>query len=187
MNQLKDEGIIDLFWHRDESAIAETDAAYGRFLFILSDRILQNREDAEENVSDTYLRTWQVIPPHRPRYFQAFLSKICRHLAFDRLDWKLAAKRNAEVVSLSQEMEQCIPDTAAQRKMEAREIGQILEGFLGSLSLEKRCIFLRRYLYMDTVSQISQRYGMTESKVKMQLHRIRTQLRMYLEKEGICV
>ena len=184
---MEDQKIIDLYWARSEDAVAETDRAYGRRLFALSDRILQNRQDAEETVNDTYIRTWHAIPPQRPQYFFAFLQKICRHLSFDRLDWQKAARRNAGVVSLSAEMEQCIPDSAAQWHMEQRELGYLLEGFLKGLPRESRIIFLRRYLMGDSVTQIAARYGMTESKVKMQLSRTREKLRRFLEKEGVCV
>ena len=97
---MDDATIIALFWERNEQAVQETDAAYGRKLYGLSHRILNNREDAQECVSDTYLETWQAIPPKRPAYFYAFLSSICRHLSFNRLDWRMAAKRHAEVVAL---------------------------------------------------------------------------------------
>lgn len=184
---MEDSKIIDLYWERAETAIEETERAYGRRLYGLSHRILQNQQDAEENVSDTYMRTWETIPPQRPKYFFAFLSKICRRLALDRLDWKAAAKRNAEVVCLTQEMEQCIPDTSRDRSLEGKELRRILEAFLDSLSKDSRLIFLRRYLYVDTVAEIAARYGMTESKVKMQLKRTRAKLSAYLEKEGIRV
>lgn len=184
---MEDAKIIDLYWARNELAIAETERAYGRGLYALSNRILENREDAEENVSDTYMRTWEAIPPQRPKYFFGFLSKICRHLALDRLDWRNAAKRNAELVSLTQELEMCIPDSGYDRKMEGREIGRALESFLNGLPKESRLIFLRRYLYADSISEIARRYAMTESKVKMQLHRTREKLGSYLEKEGIRV
>ena len=184
---MDDTKIIDLYWARSEAAIAETDRAYGRRLYVLSDRILQNREDAEENVSDTYLRTWEAIPPKRPTYLLAFLQKICRHLALDRLDWRKAARRNGEVVALTAEMEQCIPDASRERTLESREIGRIFEEFLKNLPRETRVIFLRRYLCADTVAEIATRYSMTESKVKMQLHRTRGKLREHLQKEGISV
>ena len=184
---MEDTQIIELYWARNEKAIAETDRAYGRQLHALANRILQNREDAEENVSDTYMRTWETVPPQRPRFFSAFLSKICRNLALDRLDWRNAAKRNAEVVALTQEMELCIPDGGYDRKMEGREIGRVMEAFLNTLPKESRLIFLRRYLYVDTIGEIAKRYGISESKVKMQLHRTRAKLCTYLEKEGIHV
>lgn len=184
---MDDSSIIDLYWAKNDLAIEETDKAYGRSLFHLSHRILENPQDAEENVSDTYLRTWEAIPPRRPKYLSAFLSKICRHLALDRLDWRQAAKRNAEVVSLTEEMALCIPDRYLDSQAEGRELRRILECFLTSLPAQTRLIFLRRYLYVDTVSDIAKRYAISESKVKMQLHRTREKLRKHLEKEGIRV
>lgn len=184
---MDDAKIIDLFWARNEDAIKQTDAIYGRKLNALANKILMNREDAEESVSDTYMQTWDTIPPHRPKFFFAFLASICRHLSLNKLDWKMAAKRNADIVSLTEEMEMCIPDTGHDRTMEARELGKILDVFLESLPKDSRLIFLRRYWYVDTIAEIAQRYGITESKVKMQLSRTKGKLAAYLEKEGIFV
>ena len=182
---MEDAKIIALFWERNEQAVKETDTAYGGKLYSLSNRILNNREDAEESVSDTYMEAWNSIPPKRPTYFYAFLAAICRNLSLNRLDWRMAAKRNAEVVALTQEMESCIPDRRQESEVDRRELRRVLENFLESLSKESRLIFLRRYLYVDTVAEIAQRYGISESKVKTQLHRSRQKLRTCLEKEGI--
>ena len=103
------------------------------------------------------------------------------------MDWNQAAKRNAEVVTLTQEMELCIPDTRRDREQEAREIGKVLNAFLEGLPQQTRMIFLRRYWHVDTIAEIAQRYGITESKVKMQLSRTRAKLCTYLEQEGIRV
>lgn len=184
---MEDNKIIALYWQRDEQAIAETRKAYGPRLLALSNRILQNKEDSEETVSDTYYRAWQQIPPERPHFFLAFLQKICRNLALDRLDWNLAAKRNTELIALTAELEQCIPDRQRAQEWESRQIQEALEGFLKQLPKQTRVIFLRRYLFGDTVREIAQKYGMTESKVKMQLLRSREKLRTFLEQEGIPV
>lgn len=184
---MDDEKIIFLFFARNEDAIHQTDAAYGRRLHALSDRILRSYEDAQECVNDTYLNTWNAIPPRHPTHFFAFLAAVCRNLSLNRIDWEQAAKRNAEVVSLSEEMELCIPDDRREREMEDRELGRILTAFLEGLPQESRLIFLRRYWYVDTIAEIAARYGMTESKVKMQLSRTRQKLRDCLEKEGINV
>ena len=184
---MDDGKILDLYFERNEQAVKETDTAYGRKLYVLSNNILNNREDAEESVSDTYMETWNSIPPKRPKYFYAFLASICRNMSFNRLDWRLAAKRNAEVVTLTQELEMCIPDSRQDGEMDRRELRRVLETFLDSLSKESRLIFLRRYLYVDTVAEIAARYGISESKVKTQLHRTRAKLHTYLKKEGIYV
>lgn len=182
---MEDTQIIDLYWARDEEAIQATDALYGRRLNALSQKILLNREDAEESVNDTYMKTWQALPPHRPRYFYAFLAAICRHLSLDRLDWKTAAKRSGEVVALTEEMEACIPDMSHDRRMEGKEIGRILDAFLEGLPKDSRLIFLRRFWYADSIAEIAQRYDMSESKVKMQITRTKDKLRAYLKNEEV--
>jgi len=187
MRKMDDLKIIDLFFARDEQAIQETDKTYGKKLFALADRILNDREDSEESVSDTYWQAWETIPPNRPGHFYGFLASICRHLSLNRLDWKLAAKRNAEVVALTLEMEQCIPGNLQDENLEGEEIRRVLESFLETLPSESRLIFLRRYLYMDTIAEIARRYGIGESKVKTQLHRTRRKLRTHLEKEGVAL
>ena len=177
---MEDTKIIDLYFARNEDAICQTDAAYGRKLFSLADRILHDAQDSEESVSDTYMKTWETIPPKRPDYFYAYLAKLCRFFALGKLDWKAAAKRKAEVVSLTEEMELCIPDHRKEADAASKEIGRAMNAFLESISQESRVIFLRRYWYCDTIAEIAQRYGISESKVKMRLLRTRNKLAEFL-------
>nr|MBQ8244144.1 sigma-70 family RNA polymerase sigma factor [Oscillospiraceae bacterium] len=184
---MEDSKIIELFFSRNEEAITQTDAAYGRRLFHLADGILRCPEDAEESVSDTYWKAWDTIPPTRPAHLFGYLAKICRHFAFGRLDRRNAAKRRAEIVSLTQEMENCIPDSRQNTALSEKELGNLLSKFLRTLSPENRMVFLRRYWYVDTVAEIAQRYGISESAVMTRLSRTRSKLARYLSKEGIPV
>ena len=184
---MEDVKIIDLYFARNEDAICQTDATYGRKLFCLAQKILHDEQDSEESVSDTYMKVWETIPPHRPTYFYAYLAKLCRFFALGKLDWKNAAKRKAEVVSLTDEMALCIPDQRREAEVSSKEIGRAMNEFLGNLNQESRVIFLRRYWFCDTIAEIAERYGISESKVKMRLHRTRAQLADYLNKEGIMV
>ena len=115
------------------------------------------------------------------------MAKICRHFALDKLDWRNAAKRKAEVVSLTGEMELCIPDERREAEIEGKELGRILDAFLREQTPENRMVFIRRYWYVDTIAEISQRYGISESAVNMRLNRTRARLLAYLQKEGIKV
>ena len=184
---MDDSKIIELFFARNEDAIKHTDDAYGRRLFHLADNIALNDQDAEESVNDPYMKAWDTIPPQRPEHFFAYIAKICRNFALKRIDWQKAKKRNAEVVSLTQEMETCIPDTSRDAEVEARELGRILDAFLRTLTPENQMVFLRRYWYVDTIAEIAVRYGISESAVQMRLNRTRSKLAMYLAKEGIKV
>ena len=181
---MEDREILDLYFRRDEEAIRQTEDAHGHKLYALSYRILLNREDAEESVSDTYLKAWETIPPARPTFFYAYLAKICRYICFGKLDWKNAAKRKAEIVELTAEMELCIPDLSREMQLESQELGALLNEFLGTLNEESRKIFMRRYWYADSIEEIAQRYHLGESKVKTRLFRARNELRSFREKEG---
>ena len=184
---MDDAAIIELFWAKNQDAIAETDWAYGRRLHSLAQRIVLSREDAEESVSDTYLKAWDTIPPKKPVHLFAYLATICRHFALGKLDWKNAAKRKTEVVSLTREMESCIPDSRRDAEVEAKELGRTLNAFLRTLSPENRMVFLRRYWYVDTVAEIAKWYGISEGAVMTRLSRTRSKLAAYLAKEGIAV
>ena len=184
---MDDGKIIDMFFARNEDAIRHTDAAYGRRLYHLADRIVENGQDAEESVSDTYLKAWNTIPPKRPEHFFAYIAKICRNFALKRVVWKNAQKRKAEVVTLTQEMENCIPDTYRDSAADAQELGQLLDAFLRTLTPDNQMVFLRRYWYVDTIAEIAARYGISESAVQMRLNRTKQKLSAYLAKEGFRV
>ena len=184
---MEDKKILDMYFARDEQAIQYTDAVYGKKLWILANRILFDRQDSEESVNDTYMKAWTTIPPSRPVHFYAYLAKICRFIALGKLDWNNAAKRKADIVSLTDEMEQCIPDKKRYAETDAREIGRTITQFLESVSQESRVIFMRRYWFCDSIAEIAKRYGISESKVKMRLQRTRNQLAEYLNKEGISI
>ena len=186
---MEDQEIVQLFWERSEAAIKETEIKYGARLHQLAMKLLNSRLDAEESVNDTFLETWNTIPPKKPDYFFAYIAKICRYLSFGKLDWKNAKKRSAELVALTSEMELCIPDSSSEidEDRTSEEIGQLINKFLSSLTEEKRLIFMRRYWYTDSVRSISERYGIGESKVKTTLFRARNELEDFLRKEGVTV
>lgn len=184
---LEDERILELYWARDEAAVHETSEKYGGRLLLLSGRMLRVQEDAEECVNDTYLGAWNAIPPQWPIHFFAFLAKLCRNIACNKLDWMNAQKRRAELVPLTDELAACVPGTSGDREQESRELGELLSAFLRELPQEHRLIFMRRYWYMDSIREIAERYGIGESRVKTALFRTRKKLRDYLEKEEISI
>ena len=184
---MDDGKIIDMFFARNEEAIRYTAEIYGRRLFALADNVLKNDQDADESVNDTYMRVWNTIPPQRPGHFFAYLAKICRHLALDKLDWRSAAKRKAEVVGLTQEMENCIPDRSRERALEGKEVGKLLDTFLKSLTPENRMVFMRRYWYFYSIAEIAARYGISEDAAQKRIARTKAKLAAFLKQEGIYV
>ncbi len=182
---MEDEEIIALYFAREERAIAATGEKYGAPLTRLASRLLRLREDAEECVNDTCLGAWNAIPPTRPQKLFAFLARICRNLACDRLDFLNAKKRSAEVVALTDELAACLPDPNALDALGGEALGAVLNDFLEKLPKESRLIFMRRYWFLDPVKDIAARYGIGESRVKTSLFRTRKKLLERLSKEEI--
>ena len=184
---MEDERIVDLYWARSESAIRETAEKYGKHCTGIAVNLLHNREDAEECVSDTYLRAWEAIPPQRPSVLGAFLGEITRNLALSRYREKRAQKRGGDTVPLLlDELAQCVPARSnTESDFDAAAVTEALEAFLLTQSVQNRELFLRRYWYADSVSAIAAQFAMSESKVKSLLFRTRNKLRLHLEKEGV--
>ena len=184
---MEDNRIVELYWERDEAAIEQSSAKYGRYCRSIAYNILYNDEDVEECVNDTWMRAWGSIPPARPVSLRAFLGKITRNLALDRYDAARAQKRGGgEFCAVLDELSEYIPDTGSgYESVEDIEIEEILNSFLESLSPERRKVFMRRYWYMDSIKEIAEFYEISESKVKTVLFRSRAELKAVLTKEGI--
>lgn len=59
---MDDSQIVALYWQRDEQAIVENDAKYGSYCMKISQNILSDRADSEENVNNAYLHAWEATP-----------------------------------------------------------------------------------------------------------------------------
>jgi RNA polymerase sigma-70 factor (ECF subfamily) len=186
---MEDSVIIDLYWQRVERAIEATAAKYGTFLTTISRNILHSADDAEECVNDTYLRAWNAIPPQRPSALNVWLGRITRNLSLDRWRKKRADKRCGEETDiLLGELDTCIPSpNPIERHLEDQAIADVISAFLRRQSQRSRTIFLQRYWYGASISEISRNLNCSESAVKLSLFRTRAALRKTLEQEGIAL
>ena len=184
---MEDEKIIDLYWHRDERAIQETDLKYGRYCRTVIGRILPSAEDAEECLNDTWLHTWNAIPPTWPTVLRLFLAKIARSLAFNRYEANTARKRGGgEIDAVLDELAECVAAPGSvEDEILAKDLGRILDAYMRTLPEREAGIFLRRYFYTEPVAEIARRYGLSENNCMVILSRTRGKIRKYLKKEGL--
>lgn len=186
---MKDIDIIELYWTRNENAISETSAKYGKYCFKIAYNILNDIPQSEECFNDTYLKLWNSIPPQRPSKFSAFLGRITRNLALDTYKSKARAKRGfGETALILDELIGCIPSNSDTEKVtDSMVITDVLNRFLSSLPSESRIIFIQRYWHMSSIKEIANNFNCSESKIKMSLFRSRNELKALLEKEGIII
>ena len=183
---MEDNQIIKLYQERSETAISETANKYGVYCHSIAYRILHNEEDSEECVNDTYFKAWQVIPPQCPNKLSVFLGRITRNLALDRYRYYNREKRgNGQTMVVLEELEHCIPSRkSTEQEIDDKMLVELLNTFLEGLPVKKRTIFVQRYWYAASISEIAKRHGIKENAVAMLMFRTRQKLRDFLRKEG---
>lgn len=183
---MDDNGIIQLYWDRNDQAIKATSEKYGHYCKTIAKNILNNEEDAEECVNDTYLNAWNSMPTHWPEQLGTFLGKITRNLSFNKYKYNHTEKRGGgEITLILDELSDCVSDTDnVEQILDRQELKKAINLFIRSLSTEKRNMFVRRYWYADSVSEIAKDYGMLQGSVSKMLERTRKQLKAYLTERG---
>lgn len=186
---MEDNIIVQMYWQRNEDAIAETKNKYNNYLMKIANNILMNLEDSKESVNDTYLHTWNCIPPNRPKVLSTFLAKITRRISIDMYRKSHRQKRGGSSYEMSlTELEECIPNRDTPEKViEERALAQSINRFLKGLSPQSRNTFISRYFYNDSIKDVAKLYNMSQSKVKSLLFRTRKELKIFLEKEDFSV
>ncbi len=182
---MEDVTIIELYWQRDEKAISETDKKYGAYCRKIAQNILSSNEDCDECVNDTYLHTWNAIPPKKPDIFRVFLGKITRNISFDKYKNLKAIKRNSEMTVIMGELSECaLGGNTTDEEIDYKLLGKSISDFLRTVSERDRKIFLLRYFYGYSVSDIADKLGITANNTSAILTRTRSKLRAYLKNEG---
>ena len=182
---MNDLNIIELFFARNEEAIKQTDIKYGKLCRSVAYNILNNNEDSEECVNDTYIGLWNAIPPTRPNNFMAFVCRITRNLSLKRLESMTRQKRLQPILVSLDELTEVLSDEGISDGVSDENIGKLISDFLRKERGEIRNVFIRKYYFFDSVGDIAKRYNLTESKVKNMLYHTRIKLKKHLIKEGI--
>ena len=183
---MNDDAIVALYWQRDESAITVTQEKYNAYLMKIARNILNDTEDSEESVNDTYLAAWNSMPPQKPSVLSTYLGKLTRRISISMFRRRNAVKRKGSELALSiSEVEDIMTDHAdPEKELEAKQLGVLLNAFLRSLKPDERNTFIGRYYYMDPLKDIAGYCGMSEGKAKTVLFRTLQKLKEYLAREG---
>lgn len=184
---LPDEEIVDLYWNRNEKAIDETDKKYGKYLYTIAFNIIHSRLDCEECLNDTYLGTWNSIPPKRPSALQTFLSRITRNIAVDKYRERSASKRiPSELLDSLDELGDTLSyDGSVEEEAAVSAVAEELNKFLRELDERDQFIFVCRYYYCDTVSDLSKMLSVSERTVFRAISKMREELRERLKEGGV--
>lgn len=183
---MEDQKIIKLYLERNEDAVAHTERKYTKYCRSIAIHILHIPEDVEEAINDTWLAAWNSIPPHIPKCLQTFLGRLTRNISLKSVRSEKAIKRGAaEFRVVFEEVSDWLQSNQnVEQQVDEQALADELNCFLNSISDLERNIFVRRYWYMQSISEIADYHGFSESKVKSMLFRIRKKLYAKLEKEN---
>ena len=183
---MTDEKIIQMYFNRDEAAIDETSRKYGSYCFKIANNILNDREDAEECLNDTWMQAWNAIPPTRPAHLKLFLARLARNLSLNRYRAKYTQKRGSgEIAFILDELEECLSGQSDVETLYiAKELQAAINQFVRALPEKEGNVFIRRYFFSDSIKEIADRYHISENNARVMLNRTRNKLRDRLEKEG---
>ena len=183
---MDDVTIVELYLARDEAAISETEAKYAPYMKKIASNILGREADAEECVNDAYFKVWNSIPPHKPEKLRTYLAMVTRRVAIDALKKRKAEKRALSEYEISlDELGECVSgDGSPEDELDSKELGAAISRFLDTLPGTTKTVFVGRYYFLDSVKEVASYTGMSESKVKSMLFRLRKMLRDCLKSEG---
>jgi len=186
---MEDFEIVEMYWDRDENAITETDRKYGKYCRKIAFSIVTNKEDMEECVNDTYLQTWNSLPPQRPERLSTYLGKICRNISINLYEKLTAEKRGGnETDACLDELSELIGGSSeVEEQLDLTVLTDLINKFLKKCEKQARTVFVQRYWYMMSVKEIAKENRMSDSNVKMTLSRTRDKLKVYLKEEGYCI
>ena len=182
---MDDREIVALYFKRSETAITETDKKYGKYCHYIAKNILNNNEDAEEVVNDTYLKTWNTVPPREPIPLKPYVGMISRQLSLNEVNKRQMKKRKKRVIEAIDELSECIPaEVNSIDLVDDIALQETLSEFLTSISSVPQKMFVRRYWYMATIDEIAKSFDVPKNTVKVTLLRVRESLRQWLIEEG---
>lgn len=185
---MEDSKIIELFFERSENAIVELSNKYGAVCMKVSMNVLNNTQDAEECVNDSYLGIWNAIPPQKPNPLLAFVCRIVRNISINRYKHNAVTKRKGNYDLCIEELENCIASSeAVADNLDEAELSSCIDEFLDSLSRINRMIFVRRFWYMDSYKDIAKASGLKEGAIRTRLSRVKSDLKVFLEKRGVII
>jgi len=144
-------------------------------LYRLALRITMNRAEAEDVVQDTLLKVWE----HRNEWEQinnleAFAISTCRNRALDIVK---RAGRNTENLD---EMAHFSSQTP-QEQLEANEQISLVRRLMDELPEVQRTIMHLRDIEGKTYQEIAEMLDISETQVKVYLHRARTKIKEKLK------
>ena len=182
---MEDQSIKALLFERSEAALGEISEKYSALYKSVLRQMLSDECDIEECANDVLLAIWNSIPPNDPQNLSAYICAVARRISINRLKFNKRKKRNSDYTTMLSELGDCIPDRGKELfECESDQLELILLAFLKDLHADTRVLFIRRYVFMESVAELSERFDIKPNVISSKLFRARKKLKAILRREG---
>ena len=182
MRYQEDQYYISRVLAGDRNAFAGLVNKHKTFVFSIVFRILQNREDAEEISQDVFVKVFQTLPTFQGKSkFSTWLYRIAYNAAISR-----SRKKHFDTIS----MDDVRPDLQPSEEMilsvmtkDVPEQTELLKFVVASLPEDDQLLITLFYQMDNSIEDIAEITGLSESNTKVRLHGIRKKL--YVEMQAL--
>lgn len=184
VNSVTNEEIITLLEKRSDKGLSELSKKFTRLIMKTIRGILSSQTDAEECANDTLLAVWNAIPPDKPGNLAAYICKIARRKAINRLNYNTASMRDSDLLA---ELDECLPSNArsVEEAAELSELTEALNGWLDTLSEQNKRLFMERYFNAQPIKEAARSCSMSLTAATSALSRMRASLKAYLDERSL--
>ncbi|MBN2174756.1 MAG: RNA polymerase sigma factor [Bacteroidales bacterium] len=175
MNFESDNFYIEKVLNNDVSAYSSLIDKHKEMVYTIAFRILRNREDAEEIAQDTFIKAYQSLSKFRKESkFSTWLYRIVYNTAISR-----TRKKKIQTIELNDEIEKNFSEDEIRDdvfKLDFDEQKILINKVIGKLSEEDSLLITLYYFEENTTEEIAEITGLSQSNVKVRLHRVRKRL-----------
>ena len=185
---MEDKEIINLLLNRSEIGLKELKEKYSNLYGGIIRNMLEDKRDAQEVEDDLLMAVWNSIPPNNPNSLIAYVCSIAKRLTINKFKYNNRQKRSAEYEVLLSELGDCISDDNTVESVEIEDLQKIreeLNRFIAKLDKFSRYLFVRRYIFNESILSLSKKFGVRENSISVKLYRIRKRLSKRLKKVGV--
>lgn len=180
---MEDNIIVEKLSSRDQSGLEEISSKYGKLIRSICRSILKSPQDIEEVENDVLLAVWEGLEREKPDSLTAYICKIARRRAINKLRYNTAAARNSDLLT---ELDECLPSGyTPEEAAEKEELERALNSWLNSQSEKHQRLFILRYFNMFSIKEVAKACSMSKTAVTTALARLRGSLKKFLTERGM--
>ena len=163
----------------DKRAFQSLVESYQGYVFSVAMKVLKNREEAEEAAQDSFVKAYRALASFGQRSkFATWLYQITWRTAIDR--YRSRPKPRQSLDDDGSFLQIADNEATPDQQLQQQNVKSLIQMALGKMKPTDATLLTLYYLNEQSVKEISEITGLTESNVKVKLFRLRNTLKNIL-------